>query len=128
MSIERILTDEIVREVGILNGMEPGTEAYKTTVDGICKLSNQVNETKKVYIYRVDKDVENEAKTQRDKHDRTVDKLRIAVDVMSIIVGVSVPVWGTLYTVNCERSGFYPTTIAGKRHLSKVVEYLKPKK
>ena len=44
MNIEQLLADEIIEEIEALKNMEPGSEQYKATVDGIAKLSDKLHE------------------------------------------------------------------------------------
>lgn len=56
MTIEKLLRKEIQEEIKFLEGVEKGTEVYKTTVDGIVKLADKVIILEKNDIEREEKE------------------------------------------------------------------------
>ena len=48
--VKRLLEEEVVEEIKELNKMDLGSDEYRTTVEGISKLMDRVNEAEKLKL------------------------------------------------------------------------------
>lgn len=124
MNIETMLHDEIRNEFDELKKMELGTEAYKTTVDGLTKLMDKAIEIDKFnteYQNKIEtREIENNIKLKEledEKKDRLVKNILTGAGV---IIPVAVTVWGTFKTFEFEKTGTV-TTIMGRGFLNKLL-------
>lgn len=120
-NIEIYLNEEIEKEIIELGKMELGTENYKTTVDGICKLMDKSMDIKKVRISREDKSVEYDTKEFQMLEERKDKKHQIYLQVAGIVVPVVVTVWGTLKSFEFEKTGTV-TTILGRKFVNNLIK------
>lgn len=125
MTIEGMLREEIQDEFENLAKMEVGTDQYKTTVDGLTKLVDRVVEMEKI-------DLEHERETERQKADEELKAKQLKVDKtdkiirnvltgVSVISGIAVTIWGTLYTTNYEQTDS-PTTTAERKFFGRLFD------
>lgn len=124
MNIETKLHEEIARELDKLNGIEVGSEKYKTTVDGISKLMNQAVEIEKIGIESKDKaenlknDICLRTKQMSDeKRDRLIKNI---ISAVSIVITSGITIWGTYKTFQFEKEGTI-TTIIGRGFINKLL-------
>ena len=115
MSINSLLRDEIQNEFEDLRKMELGTEAYKTTVDGLTKLIDRATELDKIEaearerIFNRDVDMEfRQKQANDDKKDRIAKNI---IAVFSVAAPLALTVWGTHKTFKFEEEGTITTTM-----------------
>ena len=113
MSIKTMLYDEIETEFDKLATMEPGSEKYKTTVDGLTKLMDRAIEIEKVENDCEDKSATRESDQQMklqqlkdEKKDRVV---KNAIGVAGIVLPLVVTIWGTKVSLKFEETGTVTT-------------------
>lgn len=116
-SIKALLREEIQNELVSLEDVEVGSDEYKTSVDGIVKLTDRFIELEKI-----DTDVQDKRESrEHDTHlkraqmnqDRKFQIFRCVIDVAGIMVPIIVTVWGTKKSFEFEKEGTI-TTIMGK--------------
>ena len=119
------LVNEVNIEVDNLEQMTLGDDTYKTTVDGIVKLTDRVIELEKLEIAKAEKERQlelEEIKAENDREEKSkqrrdefVDKIvKNSLTVISIGSGIVLTVWGTLVTIDFEKTGNV-TTFAGRK-------------
>ena len=118
MKTERLLHDVINHDLERLKEMEVGTEAYKTTIDGVTKLMDRSLEIDKFnaeYEEKVESRMtENNLELKRIENEC---KDRIAKNCLtgvSIISGVALTIWGTFKTFKFEETGTITSTMGRK--------------
>lgn len=124
MNFDDLLRQEIVSEVSELKNIELGTEAYKTTVDGVTKLMDRAIEIEKLNVETDQKyeSLENERSIKRqemeeDKKDR---KLKNYISIAGLVLPLAITVWGTVKTLKFEENGTV-TTIVGRGFVNKLL-------
>jgi hypothetical protein len=124
MELEKKLHDEISRELDILEGMEEGTESYKTLVDGLTKLTDRAIE-----IDKFNADVEAKAETQKFENElrlkqmkeERIDRIvKNCLTAVGIILPIGITVWGTKASFEFEKEGTV-TTIMGRGFINKLL-------
>lgn len=131
MENEKLLHEEIKSELEALKEMnELGTETYKVTVDGLCKLIDRGieidklnrdadekavarEEAKKARELEYNFKVEQAVKEERDRW------IKNGLTAAGIIVPTLTAVWGTFKTLKFEETGSV-TTIAGRFFTNKL--------
>lgn len=123
MSIESLLHTEIESEFDKLSTMEPGSEKYRTAVDGLAKLMDKAIEIEKVDIDCKDKAAARESEQalreqqmREDRRDRIVKNILSAAGVVLPLV---VTIWGTTVSLKFEETGTI-TTQAGRSFVQKL--------
>lgn len=124
MSIEAHLATEIESEFIALSGIEVGSEAYKTTVDGVTKLLDRMIEIDKLEFER-DKKTESDKKEEEfrrmqmkdEKNDRLI---RNCLSAAGIVIPTIVTIWGTIKSIEFEKEGTI-TTIMGRGFVQKLL-------
>lgn len=124
MSIEAHLVTEIESEFTALSGIEVGSEAYKTTVDGVTKLLDRMIEIDKLEFER-DKKAESDKKEEEfrrmqmeeEKKDRLI---RNCLSAAGIVIPTIVTIWGTVKSIEFEKEGTI-TTIMGRGFIQKLL-------
>lgn len=124
MSVKTLFVEEIQDEIKELNKMEVGSDAYKTTVDGVTKLADRFIEIEKLEIDRefkasnqsIDEDLKL-AEMENEKKDRLI---KNCLTGLSIITGVGLTVWGTVKSLKFEEEGTV-TTIVGRGFINKLL-------
>ena len=128
MGLKTLLQDEIQSEMGELNKLEVGTDAYKVTVEGVTKLVDKAIELEKVEIERSEKisdrninvDIQNE-RLKIERRDKIIGHVLTGVSLLS---GAILTVWGTFKTLKFEETGTV-TTFAGKKFFDKLFPIIK---
>ena len=122
-NIKTLLETEIQDEIGALRDMEAGTENYKSTVDGLTKLTDRLIEMEKVDIDREEKaksrEIENELKFQEMENEQKDRLVKNCLTGASIVTGIGLTVWGTLKSLKFEETGTV-TTIVGRGFINKL--------
>ena len=122
-NINESLRDVIQSELEELKDMEVGSDEYKTTVDGVTKLTDRVIELEKLNIEKQDK-AENRKNDQdlklkqmeEDKKDRLI---KNCLSAAGIILPLGLTVWGTYKTFEFEKEGTV-TTMMGRGFINKL--------
>lgn len=124
MNIENLLYVEIETEFEKLSNMEPGSEEYKTTVDGLSKLMDRAIEMEKVDLDAKEKtearmrdDAIELQKMEDDRKDRIVKNI---IGAAGVILPLLVTIWGTKATFEFEKEGTV-TTVLGRGFFSKLL-------
>lgn len=124
MNFDDLLRQEIVSEVSELKNIELGTEAYKTTVDGVTKLMDRAIEIEKLNVETDQKyeSLENERsiKHQEMEEDKKDRKLKNYITIAGLVLPLAVTVWGTVKTLKFEENGTV-TTIVGRGFVNKLL-------
>lgn len=121
MQVETMLNEEIAKELEELGKMELGTDEYRATVDGICKMTDKTLEFRKVRIARDDKTLDYEMKESQMANEKKEKRIRVYLDVAGIVVPVAVTIWGTFKTFKFETTGTV-TTILGRKFINNLIK------
>ena len=125
---DALVDEEIVDELNQLRGMEVGTEAYRTTVDGIVKLMKESNETKRLdaELKKTEEahEFEKNLKLKQAKEEKIDRWVKNGLTALSIGSGILLTVWGTNKTLRFEETGTITTT-AGRKFTGKLFSWLK---
>lgn len=117
MNTETLLRDEIQKEIEELSRMELGTEEYKTTVDGITKMTDRVIEMTKIdleYQDRLDaRESEEKLKREEMRDQKRGHFVNDGITILGIVLPVTVTIWGTIKSFKFEETGTI-TTIMGR--------------
>lgn len=124
MNIETLLYEEIGTEFDKLSAMEPGSEKYKTTVDGLTKLMDRAiemekvnNDAKEKAEARIRDDAIELQKMEDDKKDRIVKNI---IGAAGVVLPLLVTIWGTKVSLKFEEEGTF-TTIMGRGFINKLL-------
>lgn len=124
VNIETLLYDEIETEFDKLATLEPGSEKYKVTLDGLTKLMDRAIEIEKVEIDCKDKEATRESeqllKEQQlsdDKKDRLIKNI---ISAAGVVLPLIVTIWGTKVSLKFEEEGTF-TTIMGRGFINKLL-------
>lgn len=124
MNIEQLLADEIIEEIEALKNMEPGSEEYKATVDGIAKLSDKLHEMCKfeaeLESQAIVREEENKFREKQAKREQINRWVQNGIAVAGILIPVGVTIWGTLVSFKFEEEGTI-TTIMGRGFINKLL-------
>ena len=123
-NLAQMLSDEIQSELEKLKDLEVGTDEYKTTVEGIAKLTTQLNEMEKLHADIADKKDtrfhENNLKAIQMSEEKLDRKIKNGISIAGILIPVGVTIWGTLKTLQFEKEGTV-TTIMGRGFINKLL-------
>ena len=144
-SIEELLREEIESELNGLDELELGSDSYKTTLDGLVKLTDRLVEIHKFEAdkeEKVEKKEEAKAKAEleREQFEETKAQAKIEQDfktkqleeekkdrfiknciaVAGIVLPVAVTIWGTKRSFEFEKEGTI-TTIMGRGFINKLI-------
>ena len=124
VNIETLLYDEIETEFDKLSKLDPGSEAYKMTLDGLTKLMDRAIEIEKVDIDCKDKEATRESEQllreqqmSEDKKDRLVKNI---ISAAGVVLPLIVTIWGTKVSLKFEEEGTF-TTIMGRGFINKLL-------
>jgi hypothetical protein len=124
MNIENLLDAEIRDELENLKQMELGSDEYRTTVDGVTKLTDRSIELKKIEIEQQYKNeslqFDNHFKRLQIKHDQKDRKIKNGIAIGTIIVPACITIWGALKSWEFEKEGTV-TTIMGRGFINKLL-------
>ena len=115
MSVETLLGVEIESEFAKLEEMEKGSEAYKTTVDGLCKLLDRAIEMDKLEIevqnQNIGRDADERWKQRQYEEDKKNRWIKIGFDTAGILVPAFITIWGVKVSMKFEETGSITTTM-----------------
>lgn len=124
MKIETLLKEEITDEFENLKKMELGTEAYKTTVDGVTKLVDRSIKLKELENEQLEKEASREMEAnlrqQEIDNNRRNEKIKNGIAIGSLIGSIGLTIWGTFKTFKFEEEGTI-TTIMGRGFISRLL-------
>lgn len=122
--MDTLLREEIQSELEGLNGIDLGTDEYRTTVDGITKLMDRAIEIDRLNIEVQDREDNREhektlrlSELKEECKDR---KVRNAISIAGIVIPTVVTIWGTLKSFKFEEDGTI-TTIMGRGFINKLL-------
>lgn len=113
MALQTLVDDEIEREIYELNSMTPGTDEYKTTVNGIVALLEKSIDADRL-SFEID---EKQRQFEEDKKDRMI---RNVLTALGIIIPSGITVWGTIKSIQFEKEGTISTLI-GRGFINKLL-------
>ena len=124
MSMKTLLNEEIENEFKLLGKMQPGTEEYKTTVDGLTKLVDRAIEIDKANNENREKIELREFDEQfrliqagSESRDRLI---KNCIAVAGIVIPSVITIWGTVKSIEFEKEGTI-TTIMGRGFINKLL-------
>lgn len=124
VNIETLLYDEIETEFDKLSKLDPGSNEYKATVDGLTRLMDRAIEIEKVDIDCKDKEATRESEQllkeqqmSEDKKDRLIKNI---ISAAGVVLPLIVTIWGTKVSLKFEEEGTF-TTIMGRGFINKLL-------
>ena len=124
MNVKTLLSEEIKSEFEELKNTQLGTDEYKTTVDGITKLTDRFIELEKLEADVAEKknarlsDLElKQEQLQEEKKDRWI---KNGIAVAGIVIPSVITIWGTVKSFQFEKDGTI-TTIMGRGFINKLL-------
>ena len=124
MSIRHRLSEEIERELKELQGMKPGSDEYRATVDGVTKLTDRYNEMEKLDREQEEKAanrlIEDELKNAQVKRDNINKWIEYGINVAGIVLPLAVTIRGTKASSRFEKDDSI-TTIMGRGFVNKLL-------
>ena len=125
MKIKTLLEEKIQDSLEELGGLESGTEEYKTTVDGIAKLTDRLIEIEKLESEHAEKVEDREIESnfrQQQTDDERKDRLwRNGIGVASIVIPTAVTIWGTCKTFKFDEAGGIISSSLGRGFINKLI-------
>ena len=115
------LSGEIESQIDGLKDMELGSDTYKTTVDGITKLTTQLVEIEKLEKAREDKFDEIAYRNTQLEEESKDRKIRNGIAIAGIVIPTLVTIWGTKASFEFEKEGTI-TTILGRGFINKLLK------
>jgi hypothetical protein len=113
-NVKRLLEEELVDEIQNLNKMDLGSDEYRTTVDGISKLMDKVNDAEKIKLDAQEKEASRiqdaELEMVKIKEEKKGRLTNVLTTVAGIVIPVAVTIWGTITTLKFEEEGTITTT------------------
>lgn len=123
MSVEHLLEQELEQELEELSKMDFGSDEYKATVDGVSKLMDRLNDSKKIELDIQEKaaarEQDAEIKMEQIKQEKRGRMHETMTTVAGIVIPVAVTIWGTITTLKFEETGTITTT-SGKNFVNKL--------
>lgn len=123
MGMRTLLKDEIQNEFDELRKVEIGSDAYKTTVDGLTKLVDRAIELEKFDADAkekvVNRDVDTDLKLKQMKDEKKDRIARNGIAIAGIVIPTAVTIWGTLKSLKFEETGTI-TTGAGRAFINRL--------
>ena len=124
MSMKTLLNEEIENEFKLLGKMQPGTEEYKTTVDGLVKLVDRAIEIEKVNNESREKvesqEFDEQFRLTQAGYDNKDRLIKNYIAVAGIIIPSLITIWGTVKSIEFEKEGTI-TTIMGRGFINKLL-------
>lgn len=123
-----LVDEEIVDEINQLRGMNVGTDEYRTTVDGLVKLIDRSNETKKLEAELKKNEEAHEFEKNlkiKQAREEMIDRwVKNGLTALSVAGGILLTIWGTNKTLKFEETGTITTT-SGRKFTGKLFSWLK---
>ena len=107
MSMTTKLHVEIDEKFDKLANLDPSTKEYTTAVDSVTKLMDRAIEIEKFEA----SEIHNEKQMKEERKARIV---KNCIDVGSVVLPLTLTVWGTLVSLKFEEEGSITTTIGRK--------------
>lgn len=120
MNIESQLRKTVQDELAELEGMEIGSEQYKTAVDGITKMADRVLAFENQASTKALAEEEHKLKQKEAAEEKKDRVIRNVISVVGIVVPAILTVWGTYKSLNFEKEGTV-TTIMGRGFINKLL-------
>lgn len=123
-NLKALLNEEIESELKTLGKLQPGTDEYETTVDGIAKLVDRVIEINKANNEEREKIESRELDEQfrlnqaaSENKDRLI---KNCISIAGIVIPSVITIWGTVKSIEFEKEGTI-TTIMGRGFINKLL-------
>lgn len=124
MAIRNLLELEIEEEFNKLSEMNPGTEEYKVTVDGLTKLLDRSIEIDKhrdeLDEKKENRKIDNDYKSKQVEDENRDRKIKNGLTLAGIVIPSVITIWGTLKSLKFEKDGTV-TTIMGRGFINKLL-------
>ena len=124
MSMKTLLNEEIENEFKLLGKMQPGTEEYKTTVDGLVKLVDRAIEIDKVNNESREKvesqEFDEQFRLTQAGYENKDRLIKNYIAIAGIIIPSLITIWGTVKSIEFEKEGTI-TTIMGRGFINKLL-------
>ena len=118
--VKEQLDTAISSELDALATIDVGSEAYKTTVDGITKLIDRRNEMDKIDLEVQKQKISEEKEKELNDFNKKNQLITHAISIGGILIPVFVTIWGTYKTLKFEETGTV-TTIMGRGFINKLL-------
>lgn len=124
MNVKDLLAKRIEKLNESMEKMEPGSDEYKAAADVLAKLLDKLNDIEKTdYEYwdkQESRNKETELKLKQMREDRVDHIVKNCLTAVSVIGGLTLTVWGTLVSLDFEKTGSV-TTIMGRGFINNLL-------
>ena len=124
MDVKELLTKEIESQLAALKDYPVDSPEYKSAVEGVTKLMDKLNEIDRTeYEYwekKESREVETDLKLQQLKAEKKDHVVKNCLTATSIIGGFVLTIWGTLKSIEFEKTGTI-TTIMGRGFIQNLI-------
>lgn len=121
MSLKTLLDDAITNGFNKLDGMEVGSEEYKTTVDQLTKMTDRVIEIEKFESeednQKSNREVDKDLRLKQMKQEQLDRYIKHGLTAVSVIGGIVLTVWGAKASWRFEETGTITST-AGRKFIN----------
>ena len=121
MSLKILLDDAITNGFNKLDGMEVGSEKYKTTVDQLTKMSDRVIEIEKLELdgdnQKSNREIVKDLRLKQMKQEQLDRYIKHGLTAVSDIGGIALTIWGAKASWRFEETGTVTST-AGRKFIS----------
>ena len=125
MSVKTMLDQEIREEIENLGKVAIGSEEHKIAADALAKLLDKTIEMDKLdleYQEKVEsREAEHDLKLEQLKEEKKDHRIKNILTGVSVVgCGLILPIWGTIKSINFEKTGTI-TTIMGRGFIQKLL-------
>ena len=121
MSLRNLLDDAITTGFNELDGMEVGSEKYKTTVDQLTKMTDRVIEIEKLESdennQKSNRETDKDLRLKQMKQEQLDRYIKHGLTAVSVIGGIALTIWGAKASWRFEETGTVTST-AGRKFIS----------
>lgn len=121
MSLKTLLDDAITNGFNELDGMEVGSEEYKTTVDQLAKMTDRVIEIEKLELdgdnQKSNREIDKDLRLKQMKQEQLDRYIKHGLTAVSVIGGIALTIWGAKASWRFEETGTITST-PGRKFIS----------
>lgn len=121
MSLRNLLDDAITTGFNELDGMEVGSEKYKTTVDQLTKMTDRVIEIEKLESdennQKSNRETDKDLRLKQMKQEQLDRYIKHGLTAVSVIGGIALTIWGAKASWRFEETGTVTST-AGRKFIN----------
>ena len=117
MSLETLYDDAITTGFNKLDGMEVGSNEYKTTAEKLNEMTDRVIDMAKLESEKANQKIDKELRLKQMKQEQVDRYVKHGLTAISVIGGIMLTVWGAKASWKFEETGTITST-AGRKFIS----------